>query len=69
MVNTGNSYKIVVGKPEGKEPVRRPRSRWEDDIEIVLKGICLGVVGWNNLVHDKIEWRALVYMAMNHRVP
>jgi hypothetical protein len=44
MVNTENSYKILIGKPKGKEPVWRPRCRWKDDVEMIIKVIYWDVV-------------------------
>jgi hypothetical protein len=48
-----NSYKILVGKPEEKRPLGRPRCRWEDNIEMDLTEIGWGGMGWINLVQDR----------------
>jgi hypothetical protein len=48
-----NMYRLLVGKPEGKRPLGRPRHRWIDDIKIDLLGIGLGVVDWIGLAQDK----------------
>jgi hypothetical protein len=48
-----NSYKILVGKPEGKKPLGRPRHRWEDNIRMDLREIELEVMGWLHLVQDR----------------
>jgi hypothetical protein len=64
-----NVYKLLVGKPEGKRPLGRPRRRWIDNIKIGLLEIGLSVVNWISLAQDRYSWRALVYSVMNLRVP
>jgi hypothetical protein len=64
-----NVYKLLVGKPEGKRPLRRPRRRWIDNIKIDLSEIGLSVVDWIGLTQDRHRWRALVNAVMNLRVP
>jgi hypothetical protein len=59
----------LVGKPEGRRPLGRPRRRWEDDIEIDLREIEWGAVDWIHLAQDRDHWRALVNTAMNVEVP
>jgi hypothetical protein len=59
------SYRILVGKPEGKRRVGRPRRRWVDNIKIDLTD-CMD---WVNLAQDMDQWRALVNTVMNLRVP
>jgi hypothetical protein len=61
-------YRVLVGKPEGKRPLERPRSRWEDGIGMRLTGIGCGSVEWIQLAQDRGRWRALVNAVMNHRV-
>jgi hypothetical protein len=61
-------YKVLVGKPEGKRPLGRPRHRWEDRIRMDLKETGLGVVDWIRLAQDRDRWRALVSAVMNLRV-
>jgi hypothetical protein len=61
-------YKVLVGKPEGKSPLERPRRRWEDGIRIDLREIGLGGVDWMRLAQDKDRWRAVVSAVMNLRV-
>jgi hypothetical protein len=61
-------YKVLVGKPEGKRPLRRPRRRWEDGIRMDLREIGLGGVDWIRLSQDRDLWRALVSAMMNLRV-
>jgi hypothetical protein len=62
-------YRILVGKPEGKRPLRSPRRRWEDDIRMDLREIGWGGMDWIDLAQDRDQWRALVNTAMNLRVP
>jgi hypothetical protein len=61
-------YKVLVGKPEGKRPLGRPRRRWEDRIRMDLREIGLGVVDWIRLAHGRDRWRAVVSAVMNLRV-
>jgi hypothetical protein len=61
-------YKVLVGKPEGKRPLGRPRRRWEDGIRMDLKKIGLGGVYWIDLAQDRDQWRAVVSAVMNLRV-
>jgi hypothetical protein len=62
-------YRFLVGKPEGKRPVGRPRRRWEDNIKKELQEVG-GVYGeWMEMVQDRDKWRALVNAVMNFRVP
>jgi hypothetical protein len=60
-----NSYRILVGKPEGKRPLGRPRRRWEDNIKVDLRQIEWGGMDWIDLVPDRDQWRALVNTVMN----
>jgi hypothetical protein len=59
-----NAYRILVGKPEGKRPLGRPRRRWVDNIKKDLREI-----GWGGMAQDRDQWRALVSTVMNHWVP
>jgi hypothetical protein len=61
-------YKVSVGNPEGKRPLRRPRRRWEDGIRMNLGEIDLGGVDWIRLAQDRDRWRAVVSAVMNLRV-
>jgi hypothetical protein len=61
-------YKVLVGNPEGKRPLGRPRRRWEDGIRIDLREIGLGAVDWIRLSQDRDRWRAVVSAVMNLRV-
>jgi predicted small integral membrane protein len=64
-----NVYRLLVGKPEGKRPLGRPRRRWIDNIKIGLLEIALNVVDWIGLAQDRYRWRALLNSVMNLRVP
>jgi hypothetical protein len=64
-----NVYRLLVGKPEGKKPLGRPRRKWMDSIKMDLLEIGLGVVDWTGLAPDRYRWRALVNLVMNFRVP
>jgi hypothetical protein len=64
-----NVYRLLVGKPEGKRPLGRPRRRWIDNIKMDLLEIGVSVVDWVGLAQDRHRWRALVNSVMNHRVP
>jgi hypothetical protein len=69
MVEKKNVYRLLVGKPEGKRPLGRPRRRWIDNIKMDLIEIGLSVVDWNGLAQNRYSWRALVNAVMNLRVP
>jgi hypothetical protein len=56
---------FLVGKPEGKRRLRRPRHRWEDGIKMDLKEIGWGVMEWIHLAQDRDRWRAVVNVVMN----
>jgi hypothetical protein len=61
-------YRVLVGKPEGKRPLGRPRRRWEDGIRMDLREIGLFDVDWIRLAQDRGRWRAVVSAVMNRRV-
>jgi hypothetical protein len=61
-------YKVLVGKPEGKRPLGKPRRRWEDGVRIDLGEIGLGGVDWIRLAQDRDQWRVVVSAVMNLRV-
>jgi len=60
---------VLVGKPEGKRPLGRPRHRWEDYIKMDLQEVGCGSVDWIDLAQYRDRWRALVNVVMNLRVP
>jgi hypothetical protein len=64
-----NVYRLLVGKPEGKRPLGRPKLRWMYSIKMGLLEIGLNVVDWIGLAQDRYRWRALVNSVMNFRVP
>jgi hypothetical protein len=61
-------YKVLVGKPEGRRPLGRPRRRWEDGMRMDPKEIGLVGVDWLRLSQDRDRWRAVVSAVMNLRV-
>jgi hypothetical protein len=62
-------YRVLVGRPEGKRLLGRPRRRWEDNIKMDLREIGIDVVNWIPLAKDRVQWRACVNTVMNLRVP
>ena len=62
-------YKVLVGKLDGKRPLRRPRRRWEDNIKMDLQEVGGGRGDWMELAQDRNGWRALVGTVRNFRVP
>jgi hypothetical protein len=64
-----NAYVKLVGKPEGNRSLGRPRCRWLDNIKLDLRDIGWDHMDWIDLAQDRDQWRALVNMVMNLRVP
>jgi hypothetical protein len=64
-----NAFKILVGMPEGKIPLERPKRWWEDNIKMDLREIWFGGVSWIHLAQDRERLRASVKTVMNLRVP
>ena len=62
-------YRVLVGKPEGRSPLGRPRRRWEDNIKMDLQEVGYGGLDWMELAQDRDRWRALVSTVMNFQVP
>ena len=69
MGETRGVYRVLVGKPEGKRPLGRPRRRWEDNIKMVLQKVGCVDMDWIELAQDRDRWRTLVNTVMNFRVP
>jgi hypothetical protein len=61
-------YRVLVGKPEGKRPLGRPKRRWEDNIKMDLQEVGCEGMDWIGLAQDRGRWRALVNAVMNLRV-
>jgi hypothetical protein len=64
-----NAYRLLVGKPEGKRPLGRPKRRWVDNIRMDLGEVGRGDVDWIGLAQDRNRWSALVNSVLNLRVP
>jgi hypothetical protein len=64
-----NAYRILVGNPEGKRPLGRPRRRWVGNIKIDLRETGWDGGDWIDLAQDRDQWRALVKVVMNLQVP
>ena len=62
-------YRVLVGKPEGKRPLGRPKGRWEDNIKMDIQEVGYGGMDWIELAQDRDRCRALVNAVMNFRVP
>ena len=62
-------YRVLVGKPEGRRPLGRPRRRWVDNIRMVLQEVRCVHMDWIGLAQDRNRWRTLASAVMNLRVP
>jgi len=62
-------YRVLVGKPEGRRPLGRPRRRWVDTIRMDLQEMGCGYMDWIGLAQDRDRWPTLVSAVMNLRVP
>ena len=62
-------YRVLVGKPEGRRPLGRPRRRWVDNIRMYLQEVGCAYMDWIGLAQDRDRWRTLVSAVMNVRVP
>jgi len=69
LVCNGGVYRILVGKPERKRPLGRPRRRWEDNIKMDPQKVECRGMDWIELAQDRDSWQALVSVVMNLRVP
>ena len=68
MGEESGAYRVLVGKPEGKRPLGRPRRRWVDNIRMDLQEVGYGFMDWIGLAQDRDSWRTLVSAVMNLRV-
>jgi hypothetical protein len=62
------AYRVLVGRPEGRKPLVRPRRRWEDNIKMDLQEVGWGGINWIDMAQDRDRWRAVVSAVMNLRV-
>jgi hypothetical protein len=62
-------YRVLVGSPEGKRPLGRPRRRWENNIKVDLREIEIDGANWIQLAQGRVQWRAFVNTVVNLRVP
>jgi hypothetical protein len=62
-------YRVLVGRPEGRRPLRRHRCRWEDNIKMYLREIRIYRANWIRVAQDRVQWRIFVNTVMNLRVP
>ena len=62
-------YRVLVGKPEGRSPLERPRCRWVDNIRMDLQEVGCGYMDWIGLAQNRDKWRTLVSAVMDIRVP
>jgi hypothetical protein len=62
-------YRVLVGKPESKRPLGRPRRRWEDNIKMDFREIYIDGENWIRLAQDRVRWRAFMNTVVNLRVP
>jgi hypothetical protein len=62
-------YRVLVGRPEGKRPLGRPRRRWEENIKMGRREIVIDGANWIRLTQDRVRWRAFVNTVKNLRVP
>ena len=69
MGEESGAYRVLVGKPEGRRPLGRPRRRWVDNSRMALQEVGFGYMDWIGLAQDRDRWRTLVSAVMNLRVP
>jgi hypothetical protein len=62
-------YSVLVGRPEGKRPLGRPRCWWEDNIKLDLREIGINGANWIRLAQDRVQWQAFLNVVMSPRVP
>ena len=68
MEQSRNAYRVLIGIPEGKRPLGRPRSRWKDDIKMDLREVGCNPRDWTDLTQDRDQWRAYAKAVMNLQV-
>jgi hypothetical protein len=61
-------HRVLVGRPEGKRPLGKPRRRWEDNIKVELREMGIDGANWIQLTQNRVQWRAFVNTVMNLRV-
>jgi hypothetical protein len=69
LVTTRDVHKVLVGKPEGKRLLAKPRCRWENNIQMDFQEVGCEGLDWINMAYDRDRWQALVNAVMNIRVP
>jgi hypothetical protein len=69
MVEGRGDYRVLVGRPEGKRSLGRPRRRWDDNIKMDLKEKGINRANWIRLAQDRVRWRGFVSTIINLRVP
>jgi hypothetical protein len=69
MGEKGNACKILVGKPEGKKPMGKPRHGWVDNIKMDLRDIGCDGMDWVDVAQDRNQWMAIVNTVMSLRIP
>jgi hypothetical protein len=62
-------YRVLVGRPEGKRPLERPRRKWEDNSKMDLREMGIDGANWIQMAQDSVQWQAFMSMVMNLRVP
>ena len=68
MEQSRNAYRVLVGRPEGKRPLGRPRGRWEDNIKLNLREVVCDAGDCTDLAQDRYQWQAFVRVIMNLQV-
>ena len=69
MEESRNAYRVLVGKPEGKRHLGKPRRRWEDNIKMDLREVGCDLGDWIALADDRDQWKAYIRVVLNLRVP
>lgn len=61
------AYSVLAGRPDGKRPFRKPKTKWEENIVMSVQDLGRRGMGWNDLSHDRVRWQRLVNAAINFR--